>query len=138
MNSVNINDENFKNTEMYKDFIKDNPGEGRLLIRAFAANEAIPIANLRVTVSLDIDSTKVIFFEGYTDNSGMIPRLFLPAPIYNTNNLVEPLFTTYDIFATYNNNDLIYKVNIYDNICVVQNINVVPEINERKGNIYGS
>ena len=133
MNNVNINDESFKNTEVYKDFIKNNSGSGNLLIRAYAANEAIPISNLRVIVSLQIDNTNAVFFDGVTDNSGMIPRLKLPAPTYNTDNLVAPSFTTYDVKATYKDSEFLYKVNIYDNICVIQNINVVPEINGRVG-----
>lgn len=130
-NTVNINDENFKNSEVYQNFLKNNPATGNLIIRAYAANEAIPIRNMRVIVSLEIDGYNVIFFDGTTDDSGMIPRLTLPAPGYNPNNLVAPLFTTYDVSANYMNLNYNYKVNIYDNICVVQNINVIPEINGR-------
>lgn len=130
-NTVNINDENFKNSEVYQNFLKNNPATGNLIIRAYAANEAIPIRNLKVVVSLEIDGYNVIFFDGVTDDSGMIPRLSLPAPGYNPDNLVAPLFTTYDVSSNYMNLNYNYKVNIYDNICVVQNINVIPEINGR-------
>lgn len=130
-NTVNINDENFKNSEVYQNFLKNNPATGNLIIRAYAANEAIPIRNMRVIVSLEIDEYNVIFFDGVTDDSGMIRKLSLPAPGYNPNNLVAPLFTTYDVSANYMNLNYNYKVNIYDNICVVQNINVIPEINGR-------
>lgn len=131
MNNVNINDENFKNSEIYQEFLNNNQGVGNLLIRAYAANEAIPIRNLRVVVSLPIGNVNAVFFDGVTDDSGMIPRLRLPAPVYNSNNLVAPSFTTYDVYATYNNQEYNYKVNLYENICVVQNINVIPEINGR-------
>ena len=132
MNNVIFNSEEFQKTQTYQDFIKENQGEGRLLVRASSAQEAIPIENLRIRVSLILDNTRVIFFDGMTDSSGMVPRIELPAPKIDTNNLVVPAFITYNVVATYNNFDTLYKVNIYDNICVVQNINVVPEITERR------
>ena len=136
MNNVNFNSEEFKKTQTYQDFIKENQGEGRLLIKASSAQEAIPIENLRIKVSVIIGNTRIIFFDGVTDSSGMIPKIKLPAPKTDPDNLVVPAFTTYNIVSTYNNMDTLYKVNMYDNICVIQNINIVPEIIER-GFMYG-
>lgn len=114
--------------EIYQKFLKDNPGSGRLRIRAYAANGAVPISNLKVVVTKDIDNNKITFFEGATNESGIIDGITLPAPITNPNNLISPNYTTYDITATYNNIDLLYKVNMFDDVMVVQNISVVPDI----------
>lgn len=139
MNIVNINDTNFINTKTYKDFMDSNPGRGTLMIRANAAKEAIPISDLNIVVSKTIDNYKIIFFEGKTDNSGMINNLILPTPAPNKNDLIIPASTTYEISANTKDNSIskIYTVNMYNNIHVVQTINIIPEMNERGYN-YGS
>lgn len=120
---MNINE--FMKTNDYTDFIKENPGIGRLKIRAYAASEALPVSNLKIVVSSIISSTKVIFYEGFTDTSGMIPNISLPAPSL-IDNLVVPKTIKYDIEASMNNNTSNFSINMYDGICVVQNINFVP------------
>lgn len=134
MNNVNINDENFINTETYKKFMEENPGRGTLMIRASAAKEAIPIPDLDITISKIIDNYNVIFFKGKTDSSGMIKNLSLPTPSQNINDLTIPQSITYEITANYMKNNLTktYKVNMYDKICVVQNINIIPNMDERR------
>ena len=128
MNTYNYNDENFKNTETYKNFIVSNNVEGYLKIRAYAASGALPISDLKIVVSKNIDNSNVIFYEGKTNSSGIIEKIVLPAPKQNTNDLVIPSSITYDIKATYekDNTTNSYQINIYDNIYVVQTINIVP------------
>lgn len=139
MNTVTITDEKFINTKVYRDFFNDNPGSGTLIIRAYAAGGAIPISNLDITISKIIDDYNVIFFKGTTDNSGMISNITLPAPLKMSNDLNVPLSTSYEINAYYepDNIELKYKVNIYDDIYVVQNIKVIPEVSERNGEKNG-
>ena len=117
----------FKNSSLYDSFIKNNSGIGNLKIRAYTASLALPVADLEVIVSSKIDDMNVIFFKGKTDASGMIENIKLPAPALG-NNLVVPNTITYDIEA----GGLNYSVNMYDGICVVQNINMVL------GDNYGS
>lgn len=116
------------NNKTYQEFIKENPVKGYLKIRAFAASEAVPIEGVKIIVYHLIDEDKVIFFEGKTNKSGVIEKISLPAPKLNPNNMEKPQNTKYDVEATYNNIKLIYKVNIYEDICVMQNINIIPEI----------
>ena len=61
----------------------------------------------------------------------MIPNIKLPAPSL-TNNLEIPNTITYEIEAFMGNNRSNFSVNMYDGICVVQNINFVP------GDNYGN
>ena len=126
--TYNIDDKDFVNSELYKSFINANPGVGFLKIRAYAASGAVPISGLSVVISKDIGGNKVIFFEGVTNDSGVIERISLPVPRMGGDNMISPIITTYDIDTNYEGVSRLYKVNVYDNIYVVQNINVSPNI----------
>ena len=128
MNSIYFNDPNFIKTDSYKDFINKNSSKGILNIRAYAANAAIPISGLNVTVFKIINNQKVIFFEGVTDNSGVINQILLPTPSISDNNQEIPLSQDYDISAIYESQKLVFKVLMYSGIQVNQNINIVPQI----------
>ena len=127
MNTYNIDDKEFINSELYKKFINANQGISFLKIRAYAASGAVPISGMKVTVSKEIDGNKVIFFNGVTNESGVIERIQLPVP-RTPDNMVAPVLTTYDIDTMYEGEKRLYKINVYDNIYVVQNINVTPNI----------
>lgn len=128
MNTYNINDEDFKKSEIYKKFINEYPMVGYLKIRAYSASGAIPVRGLKIEVSTNYENSKIIFFDGITDTSGIIEKITLPAPKLTTIEDV-PNKIIYDINATYPPNllDLNYKVNMYEDIFVIQNINVVPK-----------
>ena len=137
MNTYSINDENLINSIEYRNFLKNNPSRGYLNIRAYAASQAIPISGLKVNVSTNIGNNKVIFFEGSTNSSGIIGGIALPAPTLNPNDLEAPSKTEYEIEAIYtpDNLDKTYKVNIYENVSVIQNISIVPDTNLGMGAI---
>ena len=128
MNTYNIEDETFKNSEIYKSFINDYPMIGYLKIRAYSASQAIPVRGLKIEVSTNYENNKIIFFDGATDKSGIIEKITLPAPKLDDYNENIPNKIVYDIKATYPPNlvDLNYKVNMYEDIFVIQNINIVP------------
>ena len=131
MNTYNINDTEFINSATYQKFLSDNPSRGYLSIRAYAASQAIPISGLKIIVSTIIDNSKVIFFEGSTNMSGIIEGISLPAPQLTANDLIAPNKTIYQVEATYPSNNLnkVYSINMYENISVIQNISVVPNMN---------
>ena len=131
MNNVNITDSNFISTIVYNNFMIENTGRGIFNIRASFANQALPITNLKVVVSKEIENYNVIFYEGVTNISGLIEKISLPTPPKENDDLIAPKNTTYKITTLYNNREYTYVVNMYDGICVVQNINIVPS-NERK------
>lgn len=134
MNEIKYNE--FKKTEEYNEFIKNNPENGYLNIRAYAANSAIPITGLEVKVSGIVNNQKIIFFEGKTDNSGLISNINLPTPRVNSNDEIEPLSSEYELSTKYNDENLVFKVVMYANISVLQNISVVPNL-RLDGGIYG-
>ena len=131
MNTYYAIDKDFMETDTFREFIKNNPAKGNLRIRAYAANQAIPISGVNIVIStMANDNTRIIFFEGATNESGVIEKISLPAPRLNGDNLIAPEKTEYEIEATYNPDNVkaIYKVNIYEDVCVQQNINIVPEL----------
>jgi hypothetical protein len=75
MNTYNINDVSFKNSEVYKSFINDYPVNGYLKIRAYSASGAIPVRGLKIVVSTNYQDNKIIFYDGITDTSGIIEIL---------------------------------------------------------------
>ena len=126
-NTYNINNPEFLKTDLYKNFIMNNPGKGNLKIRAYAASEALPVSGLRVIVSTEYNNNRIIFFEGETDTSGMIQTISLPTPALDLNNLEVPKTITYQILAvSMNGGEQKFSIKMYDGVCVVQNINFVP------------
>lgn len=128
MNKYNFNDPSYVNTDSYNNFIANNPTSANLNIRTSAANDAIPISNVRIIVSKEIDGNTVVFFDGITDDSGMINNIKLPTPNTVSDDLEAPNGILYDLEAIYDldNIDRKYKILMYPDICVVQNINIVP------------
>ena len=126
MNTYYVSDKSFANSDIYKEFLRKNPKVGSLRVHAYAAREAVPIEGLKVEVSTIVDNNRVVFFEGYTDESGNTIWIVLPAPSINLDNLVAPEKMTYSIRAIYPQADFdeTYKVNIYEKIFVVQDINI--------------
>ena len=137
MNIVNFDDPNFIKTTTYKEFMNKNASYGYLNIRAYAASKAIPIKGLKVVVSKVLSNNKVVFYSGVTDESGAIESITLPTPVVSTDDEAVPSSQDYEIEATYENQKLTYKVKMYSNISVNQNINVVPSM-RLDGSIYGS
>ena len=135
MNTYNINDKDFINTSLYEKFMNDNKELGSLEIRAYTASEAVPISGLKIVVFTIYDNNKIVFFDGYTDESGKVNKMYLPAPKLNKDDNEIPSKTIYEIEATYvpDNVSKTYKVNLYENICVLQNITLVPDQITRLG-----
>lgn len=130
MKIVNYFDESFKNTNDFWEFKNLNPGVGRLKIRAFAANEALPVSNVHVVVSCLFHDMKIVFFDGVTDASGMTSVIELPTPRTNSDDLIVPEAINYEVESedVEMNNKQSFVVKMYNGICVVQNIIIVPNM----------
>ena len=62
-------------------FLRANPDRGVLRIQAFRGNQSIPVQGVHVTVRRSFpDGTSHVFYEGTTDESGLIDPIVLPAP----------------------------------------------------------
>lgn len=130
MNDVNVGDKSLQNNPDYQKFVENNPSFGYLKIRASSINEAIPVSGINIRVSKVIGNNNVVFFEGATDESGMINDIVLPAPRAITNDLEVPKFTEYKLEATGTNIDEEYTISICCSITIIQYINVIPNIGD--------
>ena len=125
--------EEFKKTESYKKFIEENPSTGRLKVEVFTAYKAVPIPDTEILITKDIDGSKVLFFRGLTDSSGMISNIELPSPAENKNFKPgdDAQYAMYDVTAIHEGYERIkkYDVAIFGNTGVIQYIKMIPEIN---------
>lgn len=121
----------FKKLDIYKDFLESNPDLGYLKIKAFTAQEAIPLSKTEVIITKDIGSYKVIFYRGETDINGMINQIVLPAPkqVSSTSD-ATPKYTLYELNALHEGYEIIreYQVGMLGNVKVIQYIKMVPII----------
>ena len=133
------NTELLKNNKDYQLFTSQNPGVGTLKIRASSASEALPISNVKIVVSKKIGNDTIIFFEGQTDDSGMINGIKLPTPRKIQNNEEIPIFTEYDLEATYEPSNFYkkYEISLCCSISIIQYINITPDINYEMRNKNG-
>ena len=118
----------FKKTDAYKTFISENSGIGKIKIRATAARGALPVSGVNVVISKIIEDYNVVFYEGITDESGMISCISLPVPSIDLkDDLVIPPSSIYVLDIKDNDISSSYDIRVYDGICTMQNISVVPK-----------
>ena len=136
MNTYYVTDESFANSNIYQEYLKENPGTGNLRVRTYAARGAIPISGVRIVVTKIIDNNEIVFYEGVTDASGIIEKIKLPTPRISDDDTIVPLKATYKLTVTYEKENMLkqYDINMYDGICVVQNINIPYNNGESYGN----
>lgn len=124
--------EEFKKTDEYEQFIKENPDKGSLKIQAFTAHQAIPIENAEIIITQDIGNNKVLFFKGYTDSSGIIDNIELPAPIGTVDLKAQeiPKYTSYNLTAIHEGYESIkkYDIAMFGNVKIIQYVKMRPEI----------
>lgn len=120
----NFDSQEFKNTDIYKNFVNENSARGILKVEAHSSTNAYPLKDVRIVVSKMIGNDKVIFFDGVTNESGIIENIILPTKemAEEVNSASDIVFTKYDLEASYPNNDLRkdYDVSIFDNVKVIQ------------------
>jgi hypothetical protein len=116
--------EEFKDSSIYKNFININDSNGILKIEASTASGAYPLVGVSIVISKMLDGNKVIFYEGKTNDSGIIESIILPTRSIKgeINEASDILFTTYDLDAYYEefNVSKKYDVSIFDNVKVIQ------------------
>ena len=97
------------NSKKYGDYLKNNPGLGLLRIQVFTANQAFPLQGVEIKVYKDIDGTRVVFYSGVTNSSGIIDN------INSTDYVIEAGYPKTDVTQE-------YVVSIYDDLKVIQPI----------------
>ena len=125
-----ISYEEFKNTDLYADFIKENSDFGNLKVQVFTAYGAIPVPDTAIVVSKDIEEYRVVFFQGLTDSSGIISNISLPAPKMVTSNEETPIYTVYEMTAVHTGYETLktYSIGMFGGVNVIQYVKMMPEI----------
>ena len=127
-----INYEDFKNTDLYESFISENPDTGFLKVQVFTAYGAVPISDTSIIISKDIEDYRVIFYQGVTDDSGIIENISLPAPltVKVANPDIIPGYTIYDMTAIHEGFETIKKFSIgmFGDVKVIQYVKMTPTI----------
>ena len=118
--------EEFRDSSIYKNFININNGKGILKIDASTASEAYPLKDVEITIYKMLDGAKVIFYNGVTNDSGIIDGIVLPTRVMpeEVNDVSDIFFTTYELVAKIPKYDVekTYDVSIFDNVKVIQPI----------------
>lgn len=131
-----ISYEEFKKTDAYPSFAQKNSATGLLKVQAFMADQAIPISDVEILITKEIGDQIVVFFRGYTDSSGIIDNIVLPAPpdIYNASTETISEFETYDLTAVKESFQSLrkYTISIFGGLKALQYIKMVPML--RGGN----
>lgn len=127
-----ISFEEFKRTDLYNDFIKENPDLGRLKVQAFTAYGAIPVSDAKIIISKDIEEYTVVFFQGVTDSSGIIDNIMLPAPVTVTSETPEvvPKYTVYKLTAFHQAYETLksYSIGVFGGVNIIQYVKMLPNI----------
>ena len=125
-----ISYEEFSKTKEYKGFISVNPEEGSLKVMVFTAYQAIPIEDAEIIITKEIGGNNVLFFRGYTDSSGIIDNITLPAPTsgYDDNSFQTSSTTSYKLTAIKDKYDCVkqYIINIIGDVKVLQYVKMTP------------
>ena len=132
-----ISYEEFKNTDLYEDFIKENDDVGNLKVQVFTAYGAIPVSDTNIVVYKDIEEYRIIFFQGVTDSSGIISDIVLPAPKMVTSNEETPIYTIYNMTAFNTGYETLknFSIGMLGGVNVIQYVKMLPDINTLEGEV---
>ncbi len=121
----------------FEDFMRENSGKGSVRLQAFRGEQAFPVPGVSARISRRIGDVDYIFFEGETDESGIIDGIELPAPpIENSTEYGKPNKTAvYLLTVKKNGFDTIERLlELYDGIKTIQPLRMT----QRYGGIYGT
>ncbi len=134
--------EEFQETKTYQEFIKLNPSVGHLKVQVFTAYQAINIPGTEILLTKDFGEDKVVFFRGYTDSSGIVDNIPLPAPAgdYDPVNFQVPGYTIYNLTAIHEGFEAIkkYEISMFGDIKILQYIKMIPEVTLEEGDTGGN
>lgn len=140
-NSGSVKDENGFPEEdadlSFDDFMRENSEVGELRIQAFRGQQAIPLEGVSVLITKRIGDIDYIFFEGETNNSGIIDGVKLPAPPAGNSTEYGKSDRTalYWLIATKDRFDKIERtIEIFSDIKTIQPL----QMTQRYGGIYGN
>lgn len=100
---------------------------GALKVQVFMAGRAYPVSSANVIIT---GMDKKVYFDGFTDTNGAIPRLLLPAPKkqFSQSPQVTPPYAQYDIFVSHPRfqSRKYLGVPVFAGVESIQNIQLLP------------
>lgn len=119
----------------YNEFLKNNPQSGSLKVQVFAADQAFPIPNARITIVLELLNGPREMYDGLTDMNGIIDNIKLPAPDAEMSQ--EPSSTQalpYSTYTTYVEhpdfvNEKFTNVPVFPGIKSIQGVELISRVN---------
>lgn len=107
----------------YAQFLQQNPYKGYLKVQAFRGDQTYPVPGVVVTVSREFADGKRVFFEGVTDENGILDGIDLPAAPRGESLVPDDPLTTavYDLSARHPlYRDVDVPIEIYEGITAIQ------------------
>lgn len=111
----------------YTSFLKEHKGEGILKVHVYTAGGLFPLKGVHVQISKIFKEKKHIFFEGETEESGIIDSIFLPTLL--NSDIDIPKSTMYQVEASHPNyiQMSVQQTEIYNGIKSIQGIEMMPK-----------
>ena len=107
----------------YAQFLQQNPYKGYLKVQAFRGDQTYPVPGVAVTVSREFADGRRVFFEGVTDENGILDGIDLPAAPRGESLVPDDPLTTavYDLSARHPlYRDVDVPIEIYEGITAIQ------------------
>lgn len=107
-------------------------GQGSLIIQAFTADQALPIENVKITITSNEPQTESINEVRYTNSSGRTEPVFLPAPSLFFSQQPQSTFRPYAVYNIlseiegYTSSSRPQTAMVFDKIESIQNISLIP------------
>ncbi len=140
-NSGSVKDENGYPEEdtddSFEDFMRENSETGEVRIQAFRGQQAIPTEGVSVLITKRIGNFDYIFFEGETNENGIIDGIKLPAPpASNSTEYGKPDRTVlYLLTAKKDRFDTVEReIELFSGVKTIQPL----QMTQRYGGIYGA
>ena len=85
-----------------------------------------------IIITKNIGNKTIIFFRGFTNSSGIIENITLPALSFVSSEtpFVEPKYTIYDLVAIHKEYKTVKeeKIGMFGNVNIIQYIKMTPEV----------
>ncbi len=121
--------------ERYRDYTSNFNKKGFLRVETFASTGLYPVSNSRVVVYKNIDGQNYYIYDLFTDASGILDNLELPAPDKNLSlspddNGIIP-YATYNVYVEHPNFTPMHfeNVPVFDGIVSIQSVEMIPVVN---------
>lgn len=111
------------------EFLAESEKRGDLKIQAFKARQAFPVSKLRISVSKKFSDGEHVFFDGETDENGLIDPIPLPSPplINSLSSLAKNSAAYYTVRAySPEYEDITRVVEIFEGIKTIQPLALIP------------